>query len=109
MIDADKLAKQLGERGEMWANTQAAFRALEDTEKSILAKHTQHFMSAGARSQAAAESQARACVEYCEFLEAKATARHEYGLATVKYETMKVYIEMQRSNKAYERTQMGMI
>jgi|TARA_R110000823_G_scaffold6404_2_gene24526 phosphoglycolate phosphatase-like HAD superfamily hydrolase len=109
MIDAEKLATQLGERGAIWANAQGAFRALEDTEKSVLAEYTQKYMSAGAKSQAAAESQARACTEFREFLAAKATARHEYGLATVKYETMKVFIEMQRSNQAYERTQMGLV
>tara|TARA_R110000803_G_scaffold70312_1_gene133089 strand:- start:423 stop:752 length:330 start_codon:yes stop_codon:yes gene_type:complete len=109
MIDATKLATDLGDRGTEWAITQAAFRALEDTEKSVLAEHTQLFLNQGAKSHAVAESKARACPEFVDFLSNKAECRHAYGLATVRYETMKVYIELQRSNQAYERAQMAMI
>ena len=68
MIDATKLATDLGDRGTEWAITQAAFRALEDTEKSVLAEHTQLFLNQGAKSHAVAESKARACPEFVDFL-----------------------------------------
>lgn len=109
MMDANKLWAKLSDAGEKRAEAHAAFKLLEDTEKSILAEHTQKFIIDGAKSQASAESQARACPEFLKFLQEKGRLRHEYGLKDVNYESIKVYIDMLRANQALERAQIGIL
>ena len=109
MIDANKLAKRLADAGKERAEAHAAFKLLEDTEKSVLAEHTQKFIINGAKSQASAESQARASSEFVEFLKEKGRLRHEFGIKDVEYESIKVYIDMLRANQALERAQIGIL
>jgi hypothetical protein len=108
LIDADKLIAVIDERGKAWAEAQAEFRRLEDLEKTILAQITEA-MQAETKSHAAAETKARASTQFKEFLEKKADARLEYGLSTARYDKIKLYIEMQRSNQAYKRAEMSML
>ena len=109
MLDANKLATEMSSRGSKLADTQSAYKALEDAEKSILAEHTQRAKDSGAKSIAEAETIARRSEEYKTFLEEKAEARHAYLTAQINYETYKVYIEMLRSNQSFEKAQMGMV
>lgn len=109
MLDANKLSHILSERGKTLASAQSSYKQLEDSEKSILAEYTQRAKHDGAKSIAEAEMTARAATEYREFLDEKAKHRHAYLTAQVNYDTMKVYIDMLRSNQSFEKAQMGMI
>lgn len=109
MLDANKLSQELAERGKTLASAQSSYKQLEDSEKSILAEYTQRAKHNGAKSIAEAEMTARAATEYREFLDEKAKHRGEYLIAQVNYDTMKVYIDMLRSNQSFEKAQMGMI
>jgi hypothetical protein len=109
MLEANKLASEMASRGSKLADAQSAFKALEDSEKSVLAEYTQRAKDAGAKSMSEAETQARQSQEYKDFLEEKAEARHAFLTSQVSYDTYKVYIEMLRSNQSFEKAQMGMI
>jgi len=109
MLDVNKLYHKLLDTGRERADAHAAFKVLEDTEKSVLAEHTQKFIINGAKSQASAESQARASAEFVEFLKEKGRLRHEFGIKDVEYESIKVYIDMLRANQALERAQIGVL
>lgn len=109
MLDANKLAMELSERGKVRADRSAAFHQLQDSEKSVLAQYTEKEVVAGAKSQAAAEAKARASQEFRDFLKSKSEARHAYELAVVAHESYKVYIELLRSNQSYEKAQMGLV
>jgi hypothetical protein len=99
----------MSKRGKALANSQAAFKQMEDSEKSVLAEYIQRARDNGAKSIAEAETIARGSKEFKEFIGEKAGLRKEYLLAQVNYETMKVHIEMLRSNQSFEKAQMGMI
>jgi hypothetical protein len=109
MINAEKLATELSDRGKVRADRSAAFHQLQDSEKSVLAQYTEKALVAGAKSQAAAEASARASQEFRDFLKAKGDARHAYELSVVNHESFKVYIELLRSNQSSEKAQMGLV
>tara|TARA_R110000803_G_scaffold33582_4_gene73463 strand:- start:706 stop:1035 length:330 start_codon:yes stop_codon:yes gene_type:complete len=109
MLDAETLARKHRDAGEERAEAYAALKLMEDTEKTVLAQHTQKYLDEGAKSVAAAESLARACPEFDEFIQTKGKVRLEYSLADVKYESMRVYIDMLRANQALERAQMALV
>jgi len=109
MLDASKLATELSERGKIRADRSAAFHQMQDSEKSVLAQYIEREVVAGAKSQAAAETKARASEDFRDFLKQKADFRREYELAVVNHESYKVYIELLRSNQSYEKAQMGLV
>lgn len=108
MLDANKLYKELDERSGRHAQNRAAFQQMDDAEKSVLARYTLKYQ-AEEKSHAAAETRARACQEYQDFLAEKARLNHDYLLAKANHETLVVYIDLLRANQAYERTQMGLV
>ncbi len=99
IIDATKIALELRARGDAWADTDAAYRALEDTEKTVLAEQ---FLSAEG-SVAQREACARVSTLFREHLTAKAEARKAANRAKVAFDVFKVFIELQRTNASSQR------
>ncbi len=101
--DPSQIAHELSERGLDWADKDAAFRALDDTTKSVL---SQAMAKSVEKSNAAAETEARRSQMYRMHLEALAEARRQSNRARVKFDTYKVWIELMRSKETTRRAEM---
>jgi hypothetical protein len=106
-LDPWEIAAELSKRGLDWADKNAAFKALEDTTKTVLSICTSKLNDPDL-SATAAEVIARRATGYQEHLKALADARLESNRATVNYDVYKVYIEMRRSLEATNRAEMTM-
>ncbi len=100
LIDARKFAEDLAKRGNDWADKDAAYRALEETQKTVL---SEAFLEAGEGSIAEREAKARVSPKYREHIERMATAKKEANRAKVSYDTMQIYVDLQRTNAAAQR------
>lgn len=100
LIDAEKLAIELRKRGDEWADKDAAYKALEEVQKSIL---SQAFLAVEGGSIAEKEARARASTQFAEHLEAIAKARTEANKARVAYDVYKTYVDLMRTNAAAQR------
>lgn len=107
MIDPAKLAEELSDRGLEWADKDAAFKALDETTKSVLSQAISNINADVAHNKA--ESEARRSTLYREHLDALANSRREANRAKVKYDTFKVYVDLKRSALSFEKAQMGIL
>lgn len=105
MIDPDQIAHVLSERGLDWADRDAAYRALDDLTKTVLAEIK---MSFDDKSDAAREMKALASAGFKEHLAAVAAARKEANRAKIRLGTYEKWLELKRSVMATERAQMGL-
>ena len=99
-LDANYLYHKLTEAGNEWADAQAAYNVLDDTKHTVLAKLT---LSSGATSVAAREVEARASEEFINHVKATQEAFAKSLKAKVKYDSMKIWIDLQRTAAANER------
>lgn len=106
-FDPDQIAHDLERTGHDWADKNAAAQLLEDTEKSILAEITADARP-GCKSQAEAETMARASTRYRNHIMEMVGARKQANRARVSYEALKTKIELQRTVAANERAAMNM-
>lgn len=104
IISAEKLAGELRKRGDEWADKDAAYRALEEVQKSILAEAFVHTTG----SVAEREAQARVSAAFKEHLDAIKAARHEANKARVAYDVYKIYVDLTRTNATTQRTLVDM-
>lgn len=102
-IDPDKIAHELSERGLDWADKDAAYRALDELTKTVLAEIKLAFDD---KSDAAREMKALASKAYREHLASVSAARGEANRAKAKLKTYETWIELKRSIMATERAQM---
>jgi hypothetical protein len=102
-VDANELYFKLTQAGDEWADKQAAYNVLEDTKNAVLAKL---MMKSQAPSVAAREIEAKASAEYTGHVEATQAAMKEALKAKVKYESIKVWIDLRRSEEATRRVEM---
>lgn len=100
LMDADKIAHELSERGLAWSDANAAAEALEETQKSVL---SELMVSSAGKSQAEKEMLARATPEFREHVLSMVSARRTANRARVRYDTYKVYVELLRTNASTER------
>ena len=103
MKDADTLYQKLIDAGDDWADKQAAFNVLDDTKSTVLAKLT---LSSTAPSVAAREVEARASEEFIQHVKATQYAFRDALKAKVKYESIKIWIDLRRSEEATRRVEM---
>ncbi len=106
-FDPDVIAHELERTGHDWADKNAAAALLEGTEKSILAEVTADARPA-CKSQAEAETMARASVKYRNHIMEMVGARKAANRARVSYEAVKIRVELQRTVAANERAAMSM-
>lgn len=102
-LDANEIFHKLTEAGDQWADLQAAYNVLEDTKNAVLAKL---MMKSQAPSVAAREIEAKASGEFTEHVKATQDAMKKALKAKVKYETMKMWVELKRSEEATRRAEM---
>ena len=107
LLDADKTAHELSQRGLAWADADAAFRALDDVTKSVMSEIMGGYNNKD--SMASKEMRARYSTKFLDHLDVLATARKAALIAKVNLETYKCWMEMMRTNAATERVQMGLL
>jgi hypothetical protein len=102
-MNADELYRKLTLAGEDWADKQAAFNVLEDTKSAVLARLMQ---SSTAPSVAAKEMEAKASESFESHVRTTQEAMKEALKAKVKYEAVKIWIDLKRTQSANERVLM---
>lgn len=102
-LDSNELYQKLIEAGNDWADKQAAFNVLDDTKHSVMAKLT---LKSEASSVAAREIEAKASGEYISHVKATQDAFKEALRARVKYESIKIWLDLKRTEAANERQLM---
>ena len=99
-MNANELFYKMEQAGSEWADLQSAANVLEDTRHSVLARL---MLKSPAASVAAKEMEARASSEYQSHVEATQKAAAAALKAKVKYEAIKVWIDLKRTESANER------
>jgi hypothetical protein len=102
-VDANELYYKLTQAGDDWADKQAAYNVLDDTKNAVLAQLT---LKSEATSVAAREIEAKASKEYTEHVKHTQDAMKAALKAKVNYESIKIWIELKRSEEATRRVEM---
>lgn len=106
-IDVDRLCHEAEEAGLAWADAKAAYEALEQTRKSVLAVGTKGHLADGMPYNKA-EMMALAEPSYREHLDSMVKAGRAADRARVQYDMKKTRIELLRTNASTERAAMSM-
>jgi len=104
-FDPNAIAAHLRERGFACAQYEAAYKALDDSTKSVLAQVAGNMEG----SEAAKDRAARGSEEYLEHLQALADARFLYLVSKVNFEVYRVHIETKRSELSYQKAEMQIL
>lgn len=99
ILDSTKLHERLQKLGLEWSDADAAYKALEEAGKTVLA---QEFL-AGTGSVAEREARARVSETYRAHLKATADARSAMNRAKVNYDVARVYVDLERTNASGQR------
>lgn len=104
-FDPDRIYQAVVDAGEDWADKKAAYEALDDVTKSVLADLTGDYAkSASSRTQA--ESMALASKPYKDHLAAVSGARRAWLMAQVKYEGVKMLAGLRQTQESTRRAEM---
>ena len=107
LLDSDTMYRKLMEAGEVWADTKAAYQALNDSTASVLADLTQGYRDGQDNlSVAGAETMARRSQSYRDHLASVSVAHKAYLRAQVRYDSLKTLIELRRSEESSRRAEM---
>lgn len=106
-LNPDSIYREVLAAGEKWADAKAAYEALNDNTKSILADITSNFMESKI-SRTEAEMRALASGEYKIHLASLKAARKAWLLSQVQYDSLKMLSELRRTQESTRRTEMGM-
>ena len=102
-MDANELYYKLTQAGDDWADKQAAYNVLDDTKNAVLA---QLMLKSSATSVAAKEIEAKASKEYTDHVRHTQEAMKLALKAKVNYESIKIWIDLKRSEEATRRAEM---
>ena len=102
-MDANELYYKLTQAGDDWADKQAAYNVLDDTKNAVLA---QLMLKSSATSVAAKEIEAKASKEYTDHVKHTQEAMKLALKAKVNYESIKIWIDLKRSEEATRRAEM---
>lgn len=106
-IDTDALCDEAESAGFAWADAKAAYEALEQTRKSVLAQGMKGYFEEGMAGNKA-ETMALADDAYLEFVRRMVKAGHTADRARVRFDILKTRIELLRTNASTERAAMSM-
>ena len=106
-IDPDTIAHVLSERGLDHADKDAAYRALDDLTKTVLAESMIDY-AASEKSSAGREMRALASRVYKDHLAALAAARRAANRARVSFETYRAWVELKRTVAATDRALLNL-
>ena len=101
--DPAKLAASIVQRGELWADCNAAADLLEETRSTLLAKITKEHLDQPAWK---AEALSRADMRLEEHIKAMVDARRLSNLAKVRYDGARALGEFIRSAESTRRAEM---
>lgn len=104
-LDPQKIYHEVSTAGEEWADKKAAYEALDDNTKSVLADISLGYMD-GKTSKAEASMRAEASKAYREHLAEVNKARRAYLLSQVKYDSLKMLAELRRTQESTRRAEM---
>jgi hypothetical protein len=96
-IDPHALHHKLVQRGEEWADKNAAAEILEKTEKTVLSEVANDLVNGLGESNAAAERLARTSQKYRDHLDKMVEARRIANRAKVAYDTARTFTELVRT------------
>ena len=99
-LDPNELYQKLTMHGDDWADKQAAYNILEDTKSAVLARL---MLKSEATSVAAREVEAKASPEYQGHVETTQAAMKDALKAKVRYEAIRTWIDLKRTESANER------
>lgn len=105
-IDIDSRVAELSKRGKAYAELNAAYEALDDFSKSLLAKLAG---DANDGSEASRERYARAHEDFLRHLGEKGEARTLAAVAKVNYDVYRVWLDLKRSEASYTKAEMGIL
>ena len=109
MLDPEELYAELRSRGDAWADADAAYKALDDVTKTVLAEcEIEARKDEANTTQAAIERAGRVAQAYRDHLMALGQARKAANRARVSYDTYGVYVELIRSKAATDRAEMNL-
>lgn len=108
-LDPEVLYANLRARGDKWADADAAYKALDDVTKTVLAEcELEAKADETNTTQAAIERAGRVAAKYRNHLSALSDARRQANRAKVSYETYQAYIELLRTKSANERAEANL-
>lgn len=108
-FDPEAIYREVLKAGETWADTKAAYEALDDNTKSVLADITGNFLDGASKvSKSEAEMRALSSGLYKNHLATVSAARKEWLRAQVRYESLKMMAEMRRSQESTRRAELGL-
>ena len=106
-LQPERIYSEVTDAGEAWADCKAAYEALDDVTKSVLADIALGYMD-GKTSKAEAELRALASRGYRDHLASVKDARKAWLLAQVRYDSIKMLAELRRTQESTRRAEMGM-
>lgn len=106
-IDVDALCGEAETAGVAWADAKAAYEALSETRKTVLAQGMKGYLDSKTPVNKA-ELLALADAGYHEFVKRMVYAGRAADRARVRYDILKTKIELLRTNASTERAAMGM-
>ena len=107
MVDWVKdLVEELDKLGSDCAHKEAAFKALDDSKKSVLAKIKLTFVGK-IKSDAGQETEARASQEFKEHLKLMCDAREAAYLARVKYDTQDMFCRLRQTQASMKKAELN--
>lgn len=106
-LDADHIYRIISESGEDWADKKAAFQALDDITKTVLADLKSDYLSS-TKSRSEAEDCALASRGFKDHLATLSAARRAWLLAEVKYKNLQLLAELRRSEESTRRAEMNL-
>ena len=104
-FDPDKIRERLQAVGDTWADCKAAYEALDDLTKTVLAEVTSNYLPT-CSSKSEAEMRALKDNAYKEHLQQKSSARREWLRAEVTWKTGNLWAELRRSQESTKREEM---
>ena len=105
MFDPDEIYHKIVTAGEDWADKKAAYEALDENTKSVLAEILGRYLDP-ATSHAKAETYALASKDYRDHLASVSKSRKEFLRAQVCYDSLKMLAELRRSQESTRRAEM---
>lgn len=106
-LDTDAICDEAERAGFAWADAKAAYEALEQTRKSVLASAMKGYLDEKMAANKA-ETYALADPAYVEFVRSMVKAGHAADRAKVHYDILRTRVELLRTNASTERAAMSM-
>lgn len=107
LIDGNKMYAELLKAGDTWADAKAAYHALDDVTKSVLADVAGGYRETSAQlSRVEAEGLALRSKVYKDHLASVSAAHKAFLRSQVRYDSLRTLVELRRSEESTRRAEM---